>query len=245
MNTKLDICSVSTVGFKTRRIEEQEHTPCPIADKLECFVRHCSPDVSTGQTVPELRSKDRRIQKTLTLLREALVSLLHEKDYDSLAIKEILYRANVGRSTFYTHFRNKDELLASLIYERLHSIQPKRLPASAKPHERIISFSLTFFENHGQRRHGGEANMGRRARAILHEHLHKAVAELVAAEVRIAFQGRRKPAVPSGLLVQHIASTFILVLNWWGESRHPLPPKDINDLFRALILPALARALEA
>jgi len=42
------------------------------------------------------------------------------------------------------------------------------------------------------------------------------------------------------LVAQYVASTFTLVLNWWVESRKPLPPKEVNDLFRALILPVLA-----
>jgi hypothetical protein len=41
-----------------------------------------------------------------------------------------------------------------------------------------------------------------------------------------------------------VASTFILVLNWWMESASPLSPKEVNDLFRALILPTLDAALE-
>lgn len=64
-------------------------------------------------------AEDRRIQKTLKLLREALVSLIAEKPYDSIVVKEILDRANVGRSTFYTHFRDKDELLSSGIHDML------------------------------------------------------------------------------------------------------------------------------
>jgi len=39
-----------------------------------------------------------------------LIDLAHEKPYDSIAVKEILDRANVGRSTFYTHFQDKHEL---------------------------------------------------------------------------------------------------------------------------------------
>jgi hypothetical protein len=84
--------------------------------------------------------------------------------------------------------------------------------------------------------------MGTRGRAIIHEHLHKVLVELIADDVREDFQGRQKTAdkTPPDLLVQYVASTFILVLNWWVESRSPLPPKEVNDLFRALILPTLA-----
>src|SRR6516164_2810623 len=55
----------------------------------------------------EKRGKDRRIEKTQALLHEALGALIREKPYDEIVLKEILDRANVGRSTFYTHFRDK------------------------------------------------------------------------------------------------------------------------------------------
>lgn len=88
------------------------------------------------------RVTDRRIQKTQTLLRQALVSLIREKSYDLIAVKEILDRANVGRSTFYMHFRDKDELLVSGIHDMLRSVQSAGLPSSTKRHEQLTSFSL-------------------------------------------------------------------------------------------------------
>jgi hypothetical protein len=85
--------------------------------------------------------------------------------------------------------------------------------------------------------------MGARGRAVIHEHLQKVLADLIAAEVKKDLPSHRKMAgqIPSDLLVQYIASTFILVLNWWIESRSPLPPDDINNLFRELILPTLTK----
>jgi hypothetical protein len=71
--------------------------------------------------------------------------------------------------------------------------------------------------------------MGTRARAILHEHLQKVLAELIGDDVRQELQGRKTAGqIRPNLLVQYVASTFILVLNWWVESRSPLPPKEIN-----------------
>ena len=91
----------------------------------------------------EGRTKDRRIQKTEALLRDALAALVREKPYDDIVVKEILARANVGRSTFYTHFRDKDELLLSGIQGMLGSTRPAgggRVPG--KPWESIVWFSL-------------------------------------------------------------------------------------------------------
>ncbi len=191
-------------------------------------------------------AKDRRIQKTRALLHEALFSLIVEKNYESIVVNDILDRANVGRSTFYSHFDSKDELLVSGMRDMLQSIHPSGLLASAKPHEQIIWFSLPIFEHIDEHRRASVADIRPRGGAIIHEHLHKVLAELIADGVTKHLQNRRKTAaqIPSDVVVQHIASTFILVMNWWLEKKHPLPPKEINELFKALILPTLAAALE-
>jgi AcrR family transcriptional regulator len=185
--------------------------------------------------------KDRRVQRTQNLLREALVSLMHEKDYDSIVVKEILDRANVGRSAFYTHFRDKDELLVSGIHHILGSARSTGPSLSAESRDRMLWFSLPIFEYVDPHRHAGEPKMGTKGRALIHEHLRKVLAQLIAEEVGLD-PVRRKPAsrIPSQLLVQYVASTFILVLNWWIESRSRLTPAKVNDLFRSLVLPTLA-----
>jgi AcrR family transcriptional regulator len=197
-------------------------------------------------TLSGKRLKDRRVQRTQRLLHEALALLIHEKDYDSIVIKEILDRANVGRSTFYTHFRDKEDLLVSGIHDLLQAGQSTRFPSSAKRYEKMMWFSLPIFEHIDQCRRNGKAIMGTKGRTIVHEHLQKVLAELIAEEVREYCQEHRKPADPISpdLLVQYVASTFILVLNWWVESRSPTSPKEVNDVFRALIFPTLAAALE-
>jgi hypothetical protein len=50
----------------------------------------------------------------------------------------------------------------------------------------------------------------------------------------------RTSGVPLELLVEYIASTFILVLNWWVEGRDPVPAGEVNEFFKALIRPTLA-----
>jgi len=54
---------------------------------------------------------DRRTQKTKKLLAEALRELILAKGYDAVTIQDIIDKANVGRSTFYAHYENKDQLL--------------------------------------------------------------------------------------------------------------------------------------
>jgi len=52
---------------------------------------------------------------------------------------------------------------------------------------------------------------------------------------------RNSPSqIPPDLLIQYVASTFILVLNWWLDSRSPLHPREVDELFRSLVLPTVA-----
>jgi AcrR family transcriptional regulator len=192
------------------------------------------------------RTPDRRVARTQKLLRGALHSLIHERDYDSIAVKEILDRANVGRSAFYMHFRDKDDLLAATFHDIFDSVPSTRPKISDRSTEGILWFSLPIFEHLDRLRHAGELRLGARGRAILHGHLQRVLVELIAGEVGKSLQSRRKTAgkIPPGLIVQYVASTFILVLNWWVDCRSPLSSREVNDLFRALILPTLATASE-
>ena len=56
---------------------------------------------------------DRRSARTRRLLGTALLELLHERGYDDITVQDILDRANIGRSTFYAHYYDKDDLLTS------------------------------------------------------------------------------------------------------------------------------------
>jgi AcrR family transcriptional regulator len=183
---------------------------------------------------------DRRIKKTREHLRRALVSLVREKDYDTIAVKQILHRANVGRTTFYAHFSDKDELLVSSIQEILGAERATRARLAARGHERLIWFSLPLLEYRDQHRHADGPRMGVRTRTAVHEHLRVVLAELVAAELK-ALRGTLGAIgnVPPDLLGQHVASTFVRVMDWWVESKSPLRAKEVDGLFRALIAPSL------
>ncbi|MDO3650831.1 TetR/AcrR family transcriptional regulator [Nocardia mangyaensis] len=54
---------------------------------------------------------DRRVRRTRDHLHRALIELMIERGYDRVTVSDIIDRADVGRSTFYAHYRDKDDLL--------------------------------------------------------------------------------------------------------------------------------------
>jgi AcrR family transcriptional regulator len=168
--------------------------------------------------------------------------LLHEKSYDAIVVKEILARANVGRSTFYTHFRDKDELLVSGIR---HMVGDFPAPPTGRA-DRLLRFSLPILEHIERYRATNASATGARRQDVMHEHLQQVLVELIVHDLSGAGhrQHERAHGVPPDLLAHHVASTFVLVLNWWVESGNALSAREANELFRALVLPPLSRVLD-
>src|SRR5260370_4911845 len=92
---------------------------------------------------------DRRVRRTRESLHKALISLALEKHYDSITVQEVLDRADVGRSTFYTHFQSMDELLISGTQELRRTLQAalENHRKAAKRHENVIAFSRAMFDH--------------------------------------------------------------------------------------------------
>lgn len=190
----------------------------------------------------EIFATDRRVARTQKALREALHSLVREKDYDDIAVKEILDRANVGRSAFYSHFRDKDDLLASTIHDIIEPLHLAERGAAGSQSEKLLWFSLPIFKHHDGHRWTAALKMGPRARAILHEHLRRCLVDLIG---RQANKSRREirgtsGTIPIVLMVEYLASTFILVLEWWLETESSLSAEQVDHLFRSLVQPTLA-----
>lgn len=96
-----------------------------------------------------------------------------------------------------------------------------------------------MFEHIRKHRHESPLGVGVSVWATIHERMRKMIAEMMAADFKAAAARRAAGAqgrIPPDLLVRHVASTFILVLEWWVEHRSTLPAQDVNDLFRALVM---------
>jgi AcrR family transcriptional regulator len=59
------------------------------------------------------KKTDARVRRTRDALGDALVALMQEKPFNTITVQDVLDRANVSRSTFYSHYSDKDDLLMS------------------------------------------------------------------------------------------------------------------------------------
>ena len=62
-----------------------------------------------------MNENDLRVQRTRSLLRQALIELVQEQGYEPISVRDITKRAQVGYKTFYRHYDGKEALLQALV----------------------------------------------------------------------------------------------------------------------------------
>jgi AcrR family transcriptional regulator len=187
-----------------------------------------------------MEATDRRVQRTRKTLHQALMSLVLESPYDSITVQQVTDRANVGRSTFYTHFQDKDELLISGIHDlRAMLTAAQQQGKSSRPHENMIAFSRAMFEHADQYRKVYRALVTTHVWPHVRQRIQNVLADLIRREcvAELKRLQRSKSKLPPELFIHCVASTFMAVMTWWVDHNSPLSAEEIDDVFRTLVLP--------
>jgi AcrR family transcriptional regulator len=179
---------------------------------------------------------DRRVRRTKELLRGALLAAILDKGYERVTVQDIIDRADVGRSTFYAHFRDKEDLL----FYGLEELRAAFDPAAQVPGR---SPTLTVFEHFYASREVWQAMAGRRGAETFVRYLHRLLADLLRSHLRSRCpQGETQ--VPLEAVVEFATSTLIgLGARWWHEQDEPLSPKEMDGLYRRLTEPGIRAGL--
>jgi AcrR family transcriptional regulator len=177
---------------------------------------------------------DRRVQRTRRLLHEAFISLILERGYDAVTIRDVVERAGVGRSTFYTHFADLEEVLVG--WPPGH--RWLREFAAGGPTERCpLGFTRALLEHVDEHRRVWRALVGKRGGMVVKQRFRQGLLEVVREDL-VALAGKQPAGVLEGI-VHYIAGAFMELVFWWLDERKPLPPADLDAIFHRLTAPAL------
>jgi AcrR family transcriptional regulator len=191
------------------------------------------------------KRRDRRVQRTQQLLRNALFSLVQEKGFESLSVQEIIDRADVGRATFYAHFDNKEDLLLSG-FEDLRTLlkerQRRALSHGTSVEERIFGFSHEMLTHVNEHRHLFQAMVGKSSGAMIQSVIHKLLVDLLRDDVKAMSTRKGDRSIPTEALVEFIAGGLFGMMNSWLRGKPRLSVEELNALFRRLAIPAVRSA---
>jgi AcrR family transcriptional regulator len=185
---------------------------------------------------------DRRSLRTRSALSQALIGLIAERSWDEIAVQDICERANIGRSTFYLHYPNKDALLQGGLEGLQAELQRQALvrAADANPHPDALTgfkFALGLIEHAYEQRKVFRSLIGRRSGYVVQLRFREMVIRLITDELP-ASNGR----IPRVAVARWLAGAFVELLSWWVDQPTPLPPEDLLVVFNELSRPALDQA---
>jgi AcrR family transcriptional regulator len=189
---------------------------------------------------------DRRVRRTRELLRGALLALIQEKGYDRITIQDILDRADVGRSTFYAHYRDKDELLLSGFEDIRAALDAEREAAERGTEKsEFLLPMLAVFQHVEGHRHFWGALTRKGGADLITRILHESVAELVREHFRSQFAGVKPDQMLLEAAMQFVAGACIGLLIWWLDNDIPYSAEEIHSIFRRLATQGVRRFLAA
>lgn len=184
---------------------------------------------------------DRRSERTRQQLGAALVELMLRKRYDEISVQDIIDQANVGRSTFYAHYFDKDDLLVSN-FTRVLDWLSRHL--RRKENDGYSLPSLVLFFEHVQTHHqlykalvrgGGIDLLYKKGHERLRQHIEEHLCALVPAGASLA--------PPFALVADYMAGAIFHLLKWWLDHEMPYTPAELDVLFQQLVLPGVQLTL--
>ena len=177
---------------------------------------------------------DRRSQRTRHLLGEALVALIREKDYSIITVSDIIERANVGRSTFYAHYRDKDALFVGEL-DRVIEVLSHRIPGQE---EKPFFPSLGLFRHVGEEYELYKALLWGSGIDLLIKHMQKSLSNRIEQGLQ---KSGREFGVPLPILAGFIAGSFLTLLKWWLENKMIYPAEEMDRMFLSLTMAGIEK----
>jgi AcrR family transcriptional regulator len=194
--------------------------------------------VHSGRAIerkPAARRIDARVQRTRAQLSSAFLNLIIEKPISDVTVQDVLDRSGVGRSTFYLHYCDKDDLLLSQLEMFCETIStalsvrkdksPRVMPV-AELFEHIGNQNKLYrvLSDSGHLKDFFDLAEGCFARGI---------------ERRLIESGRLK-AIPRRELAARasaLSGSLLALLRWWLDRGDKESPQEMDQLFHRLVWP--------
>lgn len=185
---------------------------------------------------------DRRSRRTRQLLGDALVELMLEKHFESITVQDILDRADVGRSTFYAHYTDKESLLISQIEHVIRELEVYATEAGGRHHGLLPSLEL--FRHVKEQRRLMQAFVWGRGAEILTQDFQGQVSKIIEQNIHSMVGDTVAFSVPLPVVAKFVASTFLMLLRWWFDEDMQHTPEQMDEMFQKLVLPGMHGLIE-
>lgn len=178
---------------------------------------------------------DKRVQRTNHQLYEALTTLLNQKPYGKITIEDLLQESKISRSTFYAHFKTKDEVLISItkmIFTHVfsHSLKEETThdfsKASLFDYSHLITHVL--YHLHDDKKLI-DAILSSESKDIFLRDLRNEIDPLARRALELGILKTRE--IPQELRIAEVTESFVLLMLYWFNNECKETPEVLTTFF--------------
>jgi len=180
-----------------------------------------------------IKKTDLRGERTRRQLGKAIVELIQEKRFDDITVQNVIDRAAIGRATFYSHYRDKEDLFASQ-WERLLDEIARRIQWGRADSDSFfpVAFLFAHFQQ-AQHLYRGLVRSGK-ADSMLKSGIEYLSHKL---ETELSNRPKLRLSVPVAIVAHYLANEIFALLKWWLDDGMRYTPDQMDGIFHHLIKP--------
>lgn len=183
---------------------------------------------------------DRRTKRTRHALCSALLRMLTQRAWEEIDVQSLCDVANVGRSTFYEHFQNRELLLQLCFSDILRGFAETGAARQTcgEYSQGTLAFVAPLIEHIGEQRAIFRALLGKRSNGYVRQQFQATLVELVRAELN---RRALRPAWRADALAHAMAGAIFSTIHWWVSGNQPRRADEVVALIdsqsQAMITP--------
>jgi AcrR family transcriptional regulator len=186
------------------------------------------------------KALDQRVRRTRDALGDALVALMQEKPFNSITVQQVLDRAGVGRATFYSHFRDKDDLFLSDVEDFFTHVA--QIPARNGSSRRVAPVAELFAHVAEVPDFFASMVQSGRLEAVM-EIGQECFARGI--DSRLATLAAEIPAPRRRAMSQAFSGGMLALMRWWLSRPKREPAEAMDELFHQLVWAGVAKKIES
>jgi len=189
---------------------------------------------------PKLNNKpinrhERRKLQTRGKLKEATLSLVLKKGFDDVTIQDVVDRADLGRGTFYVHYRDLQDILWDIIQDGLQEsfvIGQSRSKQGSYP-VGYLGYLITF-ETAAKHQDLYRVMLGGKGSALITQRVADYLADAIQKAIETK-QFMQKLDFPSAVTAQYVVGALMRMVLWWLEMPNDYTPQQMANMVYTLV----------
>ncbi|NOX49600.1 MAG: TetR/AcrR family transcriptional regulator [Gammaproteobacteria bacterium] len=188
------------------------------------------------------KKEDRRIQRTRQSLQSALIDLILDRGYEQISVQDIVDRANIGRSTFYSHYSSKDAVFFDSFQPLESMLRKSQTETMADPnykHSYRLGFTKLLFAHVGEDQHLYRALAGERGGTLAANQVKKILVDLVGREFSKRLSKNNVTPIVCEAATHFAVGAIIGILTWWLDHKTGWTSSEADEYLQSLMSPGL------